>query len=86
MAPEDRPDDREAEEAAPRVPVMLPSTPEEASRAERLVAETPAPPGVSEARLKELKEKARAEIDKRLKERRKKRLLMRGSDSGRHLP
>ncbi len=83
MAPEEKDDEGEA---APRVPVMLPSTPEEASRAEKVAhtaAETsPAPAGVSEARLKELKEKARAEIDKRLKERRKKRLLMRGSDLG----
>jgi hypothetical protein len=54
-------------------PVMVPTTPEEAAR----LAQAPA---VGPDRMKALKDKARAEIEQRLKERRKKRRLLRGGD------
>jgi hypothetical protein len=68
---------------APPLPGMLRTSPEEAARAEKAAADKAAAddaanPGVSAGRLKELKDKARVEIDERLKDRRKKRRLMRG--------
>jgi len=79
-------------EDAPPIPGMLPTTPAAAASAEKAAAAEAAAekergPAVSVARLKELKDKARAEIEQRLKDRRKKRRLMRGGDvpSGRRL-
>ena len=82
-------DDDESDEAPPQ-PGMLRTTPDEAAKAEKAAAAARAAraaedaPTVDEARLKELKDKARSEIDARLKERRKKRRLMRGGDTGTH--
>jgi hypothetical protein len=76
----DEPEDDE-DDVAP-VPGMLSTSPEEAVKAEKVAAAKAAAeaegPVVSDAKLKELKEKARTRIDARLKERRKKRRLLRG--------
>ena len=81
------PGETDDEDDAPPVPGMLRTTPDQAAAAEkaaldRAAAAANVETGVTEQRLKELKDKARAEIDQRIKERRKKRRLMRGGDSG----
>lgn len=81
--------DKADEDDAPPVPGMLATTPERAAAAERAEAGRAAaesaqgdgPTVLGPARMKELKDKARAEIEQRLKERRKKRRLLRGGDA-----
>ncbi len=82
------------DDEAPPAPVMVPTTPEEAARLARVLDGAPsaadgAPSAADGApsaaavtpdRMRELKDKARAEIEQRLKERRKKRRLLRGGD------
>ena len=64
---------------------MLRTSPEEAARAEKEAAARAAAeaegPVVTPDRLKQFKDKARARIETRLKERRKKRRLLRGDIS-----
>jgi hypothetical protein len=83
--------DKADEDDAPPVPGMLATTPEKAAAAERAEAgraaaesarDADGPAVLGAARMKELKDKARAEIEQRLKERRKKRRLLRGDASG----
>jgi hypothetical protein len=82
MVPAGETDDDE-DEARP-APGMLRSSPEEAARAEKAAAEKAAAAAqgpVTPDRMKEFKDKARSEIEERLKDRRKKRRLMRGGDA-----
>jgi hypothetical protein len=78
--------DEGAEDAQP-IPGMVQITPEEAALAEQAAkaaqaaADSDDAPAVTEQKLKQLKEKARAEIDARLKDLRKKRKLLRGKHS-----
>lgn len=78
-------DEVSADDGAPPVPGMLRTTPEQAAaaaadRAAAALAVSAADAAISPGRMKELKDKARAEIEQRLKERRKKRRLLRGGD------
>lgn len=79
------PDETEEEDEVAPVPGMLRMTPDEAAKAEKDAAAKKAAeadgPVVTEDRLKEFKDKARAQIEARLKERRKKRRLLRGDVS-----
>lgn len=75
------------EEDAPHSPGMLSTSPEAAVQAEKAAAlvrekqKGEDGPIVSEERLRELKAKARAEIQERINDKRKRRRLLRGTDS-----
>lgn len=88
--PPDPAEDDQHEDDAPPVPGMARTTPEAAAAAEQAAREHRAKsegadaPAVTEEKLRQLKAKARAEIDARLQDRRKKRKLLRGNASDAH--
>jgi hypothetical protein len=89
-APRNDDADADGEEDVPRSPGMLATSPEAAAHAERDAALArekatgPDAPAVSEERMKELKTRARAQIQQRLDEKRKRRRLLRGNESDVH--
>lgn len=79
-------DDGDEADEEPRVPGMQRTTPEAAAALEQAAAEKraretdPDSSGISDERLRELKEGAKARIEARLVARRKQRRLLRGGD------